>query len=104
MDEEATAAAAALGMTEELQQQAKENLALQPVDLWPENYRPVLLARGMGTQWRVGNNGLLGFDYAALPVVEDRIAAQATSNDQKVSDFAALQYIESIMLTALRTK
>ena len=27
----------------------------------------------MSTQWRVGNNGATGLDYAALPVVEDRV-------------------------------
>lgn len=37
--------------------------------IWPENETAVAVFAAMGTQWRVGNAGPIGLDYAALPAV-----------------------------------
>lgn len=45
----------------------------QPCDVWSDNWPAVRLFMAMLTQVRCGFNGVEGFDYAALPVVERRL-------------------------------
>ena len=57
-----------------------------PVDVWTENWPAVRLFGAMQTQLRYSFYGVEGFDYGALPVVEQRLgikpkqAAQAFDN------------------------
>lgn len=52
---------------------------------------------GMATQWRVGPRGVIGLDYAALPIVEKRLAIAP-----KKSTFTGLQIIENAALELIK--
>ena len=75
---------------------------VEPLAIWPECWRPVCIASGMHTQWRMGPAGPIGWDYTALPIVEARIDVPA--GDDPADEFHALQVIEGEMLTLLREK
>ena len=74
---------------------------IEPLQIWPENWRPVCIASGMHTQWRMGPAGPIGWDYTALPVVEARVDGEP---GDPADEFAALQVIEAEMLTLMRDK
>ncbi|WP_052729421.1 DUF1799 domain-containing protein [Chromobacterium vaccinii] len=59
--------------------------------------------QGMQTQWRVGPAGPFGLDYAALPVVEQRLGIEET---QRAAIFGHLQEMEreALRLTARKGK
>ena len=46
---------------------------MQEVELWSVNVDAMVLFGVMGSQWRTGPGGVLGFDYAVLPLVERRL-------------------------------
>ena len=52
----------------------------------------------MSTQWRVGNNGAIGLDYAALPVVEDRVGIKP---DDRRAVFDGLRAMEEAALAQM---
>ena len=52
----------------------------------------------MSTQWRVGNNGATGLDYAALPVVEDRVGIKP---DDRRAVFDGLRAMEESALAKM---
>lgn len=39
-----------------------------PVEVWPENEKPLEVFMFMGTQWRMGAAGPTGLDYNVLPL------------------------------------
>ncbi len=43
--------------------------AAETVDVWPENWEAVQVFEALLSQWRMGFNGPIGLDYAAIPVV-----------------------------------
>lgn len=101
MDDEALAAAKAMGMPEEelaaRRLEAKQAAEQAVFAVWPENWRPLLLALAMMTQVRVTMNGAIGFDYTALPVVEARIDSPAPEDTAEVAaEFDAFRHIERI--------
>lgn len=101
MDEEALTAAAAMGMgPAEVAAKRQEALAANEaacLEIWPENWRPFLLAEAMQTQIRTTMYGAIGFDYSALPIVEARITVAAPEDPQdQAADFAAFRHLESI--------
>lgn len=75
---------------------------VEPLAIWPENWRPVCIASAMHTQWRVGPGGPIGWDYNALPIVESRIDVPA--GDDPADEFHALRIFEDEMLQLLREK
>ena len=104
MDEEALAAAQAMGMPkEELAARrlaAKKATEQAVLAVWPENWRPLLLAIAMQTQVRVTMNGGFGFDYTALPVVEARIDSPAPEDTADLAaEFDAFRRIERILFS-----
>ena len=80
---------------------ARAARVVEPLQIWPENWRSVRIAAAMMTQWRVGPAGAIGMDYTALPVVEVRIGGEP---GDPADEFAALQVIEAEMLTLMRDK
>lgn len=74
------------------------------VRLWPENVRPVRLAMGMWTQWRVSMNGPVGFDYAVLPLIESRIGLESIPADEEAECFEGFQIIERELLSEMARK
>ena len=72
-----------------------EDVEVQEVEIYPENWQPLCLFLALQTQWRVGPGGPTGLDYAALPVVERRLGVKrADRNDV----FNALQVLERTVL------
>lgn len=82
-------------------QAARVARTVEPLAVWPENWRPVRIAAAMMTQWRIGPGGAIGWDYTALPVVEARVDGEP---GDPADEFAALQVIEAKMLTLMRDK
>lgn len=72
-----------------------------PLDIWPDNWRPLMVAMAMHTQWRVGPGGPIGWDYTALPVVESRIGGDP---GDPADEFSAMQVIEGEMLRIIMTE
>lgn len=101
MDAEAVEAAAAFGLPaeerENMERQAREQEDAAALEVWPENWRPLMLALAMQTQVRASMNGAIGFDYLALPVVETRIGLPSPVDQEELADeFAAFRRIEQV--------
>ena len=67
-----------------------EEASGEAVGVWPDNVSTLNVFVAMSTQWRVGNNGATGLDYAALPVVEDRVGIRADFDGLRAMEEAAL--------------
>ena len=67
-----------------------EEASGEDVKVWPDNVPTLNVFVAMSTQWRVGNNGATGLDYAALPVVEDRVGIRADFDGLRAMEEAAL--------------
>ncbi|HFH3242944.1 TPA: DUF1799 domain-containing protein [Pseudomonas aeruginosa] len=99
-----TSAAAALYKTEP-DAEALAALGLRPDDLpveevaiWPENWRAFLLFRDMSTQWRTGMNGPTGLDYGVL---QDILRLRGVPRAQWSELFDAVQAMEAVALTTI---
>jgi hypothetical protein len=77
-----------------LQPPAPEPSAVQ-CDVWAENWPAVRLFAAMQTQLRYSFRGVEGFDYAALPAVEQRIGMKA---EQGAEVFDSLRVMERELL------
>ena len=67
-----------------------EEASGEDVKVWPDNVPTLNVFVAMSTQWRVGYNGATGLDYAALPVVEDRVGIRADFDGLRAMEEAAL--------------
>ena len=67
-----------------------EEASGEAVGVWPDNVPTLNVFVVMSTQWRVGYNGATGLDYAALPVVEDRVGIRADFDGLRAMEEAAL--------------
>ena len=67
-----------------------EEASGEDVKVWPDNVPTLNVFVAMSTQWRVGYNGATGLDYAALPVVEDRVGIKADFDGLRAMEEAAL--------------
>lgn len=90
------AQAAATGMPVEFVAMA---MGHADVEVYPDNWPVVRLFADMSTQWRVGMSGLVGLDYAALPVVMDLRGVAAADRGEV---FDGLRVMESAALEELR--
>jgi len=102
LDTEAISAARAMGMPESeiarVKAEAKEAAKRDVLQVWPENWRPLLLTMNMMTQIRYGFSGAYGFDYTAIPVVEARLGLPPVDDPrEQAEDFAAFREIEKIV-------
>ena len=70
-------------------------------DIWPENWPAVCLYQAMQSQLRVSFNGVEGFDYTALPIVERRLGF---SPRRAREAFAGLRVMEAEMLVWHRSR
>jgi hypothetical protein len=68
----------------------------EPFGLWPDNVTAVALFCGLLTQWRMGPNGPIGLDYAALPLVARSTGVRPRQMRQA---FDGLQTLEAEALT-----
>ncbi len=70
-----------------------EDYALDPVDVWPENWAAVSLFADLQTQWRAaGMGGFIGLDYNVLFRKLDRMALDNEQYNQLEDDIRVMEY------------
>ena len=62
-----------------------------PLDVWAENWPAVRLFSAMQTQLRYSFRGVEGFDYTALPVVEQRLGFKPKQAAQAFDDLRVME-------------
>ena len=72
-----------------------------PVDVWPDNWRAVILFDAVGTQWRAGPVGILGLDYNVLYRKMDRLHLSEPEYDDLEND---IRVLEDAALETMRQK
>jgi len=75
---------AAFGMT-------LEDVAAEPVDIWPEHVQAFELFNFMGTQWRTGMSGPTGLDYGVMYRKMDRMKLSEQEYDQLEADVMLME-------------
>lgn len=75
-----------------------DDVAGDPVEIWPENEAAFLLFLSLRSQWRMGMGGATGLDYCALFHKMDRMDLTPEQYDEleeqvRVLEFAALEEI-----------
>lgn len=79
-----------------------EDVAADPVDIWPDNVAAFQIFSFMGTQWRVGGmGGATGLDYNVMYRKMDRLSLSPDDYDALESD---LQIMESAALELMHQK
>lgn len=79
-----------------------EDLAAEPVEIWPENYRAYCLFHTLRRQWRIAPmGGPLGLDFAIAFHRMDRMGLTPEEYNQLDED---LQVMEDAALEAMRSK
>ncbi len=72
-----------------------DDVAGDPVDIWPDNARAFELFVSLRTQWRIGMSGPTGLDYNVLYHKLDRL--KLTDDDyQYLEDAIALMEAEAL--------
>lgn len=69
------------------------------VDVYPDNWRTVLIFSDVLTQWRTGPGGLVGLDYGILPLV---FRMREIPRDDRPELFDGIRVMESAALAAIR--
>lgn len=75
---------AAFGMT-------LDDVAAEPVDIWPEHVQAFELFNFMGTQWRTGVSGPTGLDYGVMYRKMDRMKLSEEEYDQLEADVMVME-------------
>lgn len=75
---------AAFGMT-------IEDVAAEPLDIWPEHVQAFELFNFMGTQWRTGMSGPTGLDYGVMYRKMDRMKLSEQEYDQLEADVMLME-------------
>jgi hypothetical protein len=68
-----------------------EDVATEPVEIWPEHVAAFNLFSGMSTQWRVGACGPTGLDYMVLYHRMDRLKLKPRQYAQIESDIQTME-------------
>lgn len=84
---EASAVAFGLALPDEMLDPA----APPPIDVWADNWPAVRIFMAMLTQVRVGFNGVVGFDYTALPAVEQRLGIAPKVGQEAFDSFRVME-------------
>lgn len=74
-----------------------DDVELPSVEVYPENWQALRVFLAMQTQWRIGRFGVVGLDYAVLPLVERQIGVRRS---KRRDVFAAVQVLEGEVLRA----
>lgn len=75
--------------------------AMDPVDVWPENWPAFALFFDMRTQWRTGMGGATGLDYGVLFHLMDMHGTPAAERRQVLLD---VQVMEEAALIEMQKK
>ena len=78
-----------------------DDVAPDPVEIWPETLPVYNLFASICTQWRVSAGGATGLDYNVLYHKMDRMKLSAEAYDFLESD---IQVMEGAALQAMRSK
>lgn len=68
-----------------------DDVAGEPVEIWPDNRSAFELFGALQTQWRVGMNGPIGLDYNVLYHRMDRMGLTPERYDDLEADIAAME-------------
>jgi len=69
-----------------------EDLAGDPVEVWPENIQAFTLFGQMQTQWRCGMGGATGLDYVALFHKMDRMRLDPGEYEDLEEDIRSMEH------------
>lgn len=61
------------------------------MDVWPDNWRAVMLFNDLSRQWRVGMNGPYGLDYNVLYRKMDRMKLSDEECDELEREISVLE-------------
>ena len=79
-----------------------EDVAADPVDIWPDNVAAFQIFSFMGTQWRVGGmGGATGLDYNVMYRKMDRLSLSPADYDDLEAD---LRIMEGAALDCMHQK
>lgn len=78
-----------------------EDVAADPVDIWPDNLAAFEIFSFLGTQWRVGMSGATGLDYNVVYRKMDRLSLEPAEYDALERD---IQIMESAALACMHQK
>ena len=78
-----------------------EDVAADPVDIWPDNLAAYQIFSFMGTQWRVGMGGATGLDYNVMYRKMDRLSLSPVDYDDLEAD---LRIMEGAALDCMHQK
>ena len=78
-----------------------EDVAADPVDIWPDNLAAYQIFSFMGTQWRVGKGGATGLDYNVMYRKMDRLGLSPDDYDDLEAD---LRIMEGAALDCMHQK
>lgn len=78
-----------------------EDFALDPVDVWPENWRSVQIFADMRTQWHAGFGGRTGLIYQSLVVLFD---LYQVPDDERLHLMHDIQVLEDAALGEMHKK
>ncbi|AZS78594.1 hypothetical protein ELS24_09150 [Achromobacter spanius] len=75
-----------------------DDVAGDPVEIWPENEAAFMLFFALRSQWRMGMGGATGLDYGALSHKMDRMGLSPEQYEEmedqvRVLEFSALEEI-----------
>lgn len=76
-----------------------EDVAADPVDVWPDNVSAYEIFRFLNTQWRSGMGGPYGLDYNVMYRKMDRLGLSTEDYDELEYN---LQIMESAALECMR--
>jgi len=68
-----------------------DDVAADPVDIWPEHVQAFELFNFMGTQWRIGMSGPTGLDYGVMYRKMDRMKLSDEGFDQLEADVMLME-------------
>lgn len=68
-----------------------DDVAADPVDIWPEHLAAFELFNYMGTQWRTGMSGPTGLDYGVMYRKMDRMKLSEAEYDQLEADVMVME-------------
>lgn len=68
-----------------------EDVAADPVDIWPDNLAAYQIFSFMGTQWRIGMGGATGLDYSVMYRKMDRLGLSPDDYDDLEADLRIME-------------
>ncbi|MFY3534652.1 DUF1799 domain-containing protein [Achromobacter denitrificans] len=69
-----------------------EDVAPEPIEIWPENLTAFKLFDSLASQWRVGMAGRTGLDYGAMFHKMDRMGLSPEQYEELEDQMRVLEY------------